>query len=162
MNIAPLAVIGWQQRGRIFMEELDILLGGQAVGTAQVSREGLYLAFRCRCHLSGEAVYRLQVRCGDRSENLGIPVPRNGTFELNTRVPAKRLGPGKMVIEAVPKKAEPEGMFVPLGAEEPFRYLRRLEEAFLQVREGQVGIILPPECPHQARPRSPQERLSER
>ena len=148
MNIAPFAVIGWQQRGRIFMEELDILLGGQAVGKTRVSREGLYLAFRCRCHLSGEVVYRLQARCGDRTENLGIPVPGNGSFELNTRVPAKRLGPGRMVIEAVPKRAELEEKFIPLSPEEPFRYLRRLETAFLQVRDGQVGIVIPPEDPY--------------
>lgn len=145
MNIAPIAVIGWQQRGRFFMEELNILLGGQAIGTARVAREGLYFCFRCRCRLSGEVVYRLQVRCGDNKENLGIPVPQNGAFELNTRIPAKKLGSGRMVVEAVPKKVEWEGVFVPLSPEEPFKYLRRLEGAFLQVRNGQVGILLPPD-----------------
>ena len=127
------------------MEELNILLGGQAIGTARVVKEGLYFSFRCRCRLSGEVVYRLQVRCGDNKENLGIPVPQNGAFELNTRIPAKKLGSGRMVVEAVPKKVEWEGVFVPLSPEEPFKYLRRLEGAFLQVRNGQVGILLPPD-----------------
>ena len=127
------------------MKECEIMLGGQAIGRAQIRREGLYLCFRCRCRLSGEVVYRLQVRQGEHTENLGIPVPQEGAFELNTRIPAKRLAPGKIQIEAVPKQVELAGMFVPLSPEEPFKYLRRLEEAFLQVRDGQVGIILPPE-----------------
>ena len=132
------------------MMELEIKLGGQAIGRAVVRREGLYWRFECRCSLSGEVVYRLRVRCGDKTENLGIPVPQNGAFELNTRIPVKKLGSGRMEMEAVPKRDKMEGQFVPLRAEEPFRYLRRLEDAFLQVRDGQVGIILPPEClpPH--------------
>ena len=132
------------------MEELEISLGGQAIGRAKVSREGLYWRFRCRCSLSGEVVCRLRVRCGDKAENLGIPVPQNGAFELNTRIPVKKLGSGRMEMEAVPKHDKMEGLFVPLRAEEPFQYLRRLEDAFLQVRDGQVGIILKPEClpPH--------------
>ena len=145
MNIAPIAVIGWQQRGRFFMEEMNITLGGQAIGTARVVREGLYYCFRCRCSLSGEVVYRLQVRCGDRIENLGIPVPQNGAFELNTRIPAKKLGSGRMVLEAVPKREPLDGRFVPLRADEPFHYLRQLEKAYLQIREGQVGILLSPD-----------------
>ena len=130
------------------MEELNILLAGQAIGKAKVCREGLYLCFRCRCQLSGDVVYRLRVSCGENTENLGIPVPQNGAFELNARIPAKRLGSGQMVLEAVPKKVEMEGKFIPLSPEEPFKYLRRLEDAFLQVRDGQVGIMLPAEHPH--------------
>lgn len=123
--------------------ELDIMLGGQAIGRAQIEKEGLYYRFSCCCNLSGEVVYRLSVRCGEKTENLGIPVPQNGRFELNTRIPVKRLGSGEMQIFAVPKHAQPEGNFVPLSPEEPFRYLKRLENAFLQVRDGQVGLVIP-------------------
>ncbi len=118
-----------------------ILLGGQAVGTAEVRREGLYYCFDCQCRLSGEIMYRLTVRCGERTENLGIPVPEGGRFVLRSRIPVKRLGEGTFLIRAEPKHAELMGKFVPLSPEEPFRYLRRLQDAFLQVRDGQVGVV---------------------
>ena len=39
---------------------------------------------------------RLFVRCGSREENLGIVVPMDGGFGLDTRIPVKRLGEGEM------------------------------------------------------------------
>ncbi len=121
---------------------MDILLGGRSIGVAQVRREGLYYCFDCRCRLSGEVLYRLTVRCGERTENLGIPVPEGGRFVLRTRIPVKRLGEGELLIRAEPKHGELGGKFIPLSPEEPFRYLRRLQDAFLQVRDGQVGIVI--------------------
>ena len=122
--------------------EYDILLGGQTVGRATVERQGLYYAFHCRCCLTGEVVYRLTVRCGERTESLGIPVPSNGQFVLDTKIPVKRLGEGEMSFLALPKHAELGGKFIPLSPEEPFRYLSRLENAFLQVRDGKVGVVV--------------------
>ena len=119
-----------------------ILLGGQSVGEALVCRQGLYVCFRCRCRLSGETVYRLTVVCGGCTENLGIPVPAGEWFCLDTRIPAKRLGEGEPVIRAVPKRAEMYGEFVPLSPEEPFAYLNRLKNAFLEERGGRLGVVL--------------------
>lgn len=122
--------------------EFDILLGGLAIGKATVTRQGLYYHFYCRCRLSGEVVYRLTVRCKENTQNLGIPVPGNGQFELQTRIPVKKLGVGVMEIRAVPKHSELGDKFIPLSPEEPFRYLRRLEDAFLRVRDGKVGVVI--------------------
>lgn len=121
----------------------DILLGGQTAGRATVVREGLYYCFDCRCDLGGETIWRIQVRCGERTEDLGIPVPEGGRFVLRRRVPVKRLGEGEMTFRVIPRQTEFRGKFIPLSPEEPFRYLRRLEDAFLQIRDGQVGVILP-------------------
>ncbi len=87
-------------------------------------------------------MYRLTVRCGEKTENLGIPVPEGSWFVLRTRIPVKKLGEGEMQIRAEPKHTDLSGKFIPLSPEEPFRYLRRLQDAFLQVRDGQVGIVL--------------------
>lgn len=121
----------------------DIDLGGQCIGKARVERQGLYYIFDCRCDLSGEVVYRLTARCGEKMENLGIPVPQNGTFVLRRKIPVKRLGEGDFTIRAVPKHFQSAERFVPLSPEEPFRYLRRLEDAILQVRDGTVGVVIP-------------------
>lgn len=122
-----------------------IFLGGQTVGQAKVRREGLYLHFSCTCRFSGEMVYKLTVSCGEHTENLGIPVPSGGQFCLQTSRPVKRLGEGKLTFCAAPRHGELTGKFIPLSPEEPFAYLNRLKSAFLQVRAGQLGVVIPDE-----------------
>lgn len=121
----------------------EIMLGGESVGQAVVRRQGLYYRFSCRCDLSGEVIYRITVTCGGKSESLGIPVPKNGEFYLDTRLAASRLGEGEPKFAAVPRRPDLGGMFVPISPEEPFRYLHRLENAFLARKDGQLGIVIP-------------------
>ena len=121
----------------------EIMLGGESVGQAVVRRQGLYYRFSCRCDLSGEVIYRITVTCGGKSESLGIPVPKNGEFYLDTRLAASRLGEGEPKFAAVPRRPDLGGMFAPISPEEPFRYLHRLENAFLARKDGQVGIVIP-------------------
>ena len=122
----------------------DILLGGQSVGTVEVSKEGLYYHFDCRCAFTGTVMYRIAVKCGETEINLGIPAPEDGKFVLRTKIPIKRVGEGELSFRAVPKHADLTQNFVPISPEEPFAYLQRLQNAFLQVREGKVGVIIPP------------------
>ena len=119
----------------------DIYLGGAVIGQAQVDKEGLYLHFCCRCRLSGEVIYQLTVTTGDRTEKLGIPVPEGGWFVLDTKIPAKRLENAPLSIGAVPRHGELSG-FIPVKPEEPFAYLARIKDAYLAVKNGQVGILL--------------------
>lgn len=121
----------------------EIMLGGCVVGEASVVTRGLYYHFDCRCHFAGEVMYRIEASCGEQAEILGIPAPENGEFVLRTKIPVKRLGQGTIQFRAIPKHGRLGGKFVPLSPEEPFRYIKRLQEAVLQVRDGKVGIILP-------------------
>ncbi len=109
----------------------DVRLGKQSVGQVVVKKVGLYYEFDCRCTLSGEILFRLAVTCGGKTEVLGILVPQNGAFVLKTRVPAKRLMPGSPAFQLVPRHSDLPEDFVPLRPEEPFRYLTRLQDAFL-------------------------------
>ena len=124
------------------MEEYEIMLGDKSVGQAFVTREGLYYRIRCRCELSGETVCRVQVRCGNRCEDLGILVPQDGEFGLETRVPVKKIGEGSLAFSVVPRHRAPEAGFIPLSPEEPFRYITRLKDAYLAKREGKTGILI--------------------
>ena len=119
-----------------------ISLGGQTVGEAAVRREGLYLRFSCRCRFSGEMIYRLMAQCGSTAVNLGIPVPEGEWFRLDTRIAAKTLGSGALTVHAIPKHGQLRGKFVPLAPEEPFAYLARMKNAFLEIRNGQTGIVI--------------------
>ena len=84
---------------------------------------------------------RLQVDCGDNGVDLGVVVPVDGGFGLDTRIPVKRLGTGQMRFLLKPKHDIKHTAFVPVYPEEPFAYIERLKEGFLARKDGQVGIV---------------------
>ena len=139
MNKIPLAAY-IAARG-IFMYQ--IFLGKEAIGTAQIEKQGLTYCIRCRCKLSGEVVYKIIAKCGEREADLGILVPENGAFRLTSRIPVKKLGAGEIAFKAVPRHVAPDGMFVPITADEPFKYLSRLENAYLERRGEVMGLRMP-------------------
>ncbi len=120
----------------------EIYMGGQAVGIAQVRREGLYYRFQCRCKLTGEIMYRITVTVGDREESLGIPIPEKGEFCLDIRIPVKRFEKGEPTFRVLPKHEPMKGHFVPICPDEPFVYLSRLKNAYLEVQKDRIGIVL--------------------
>lgn len=119
-----------------------VAFGQTTVGKVQVQRQGLYWRFTCRCQLSGDVVCRLVVRCGGKQESLGIVVPLDDGFGLDTKVPVKRIGEGKMEFALVPRHEIAMGTFVPISPEEPFAYIQRLKNAFFERRYGQAGVVL--------------------
>lgn len=125
-------------------ENYPLLLGNNPVGKVQMERRGLYYSFFCRCQLSGKVMYRLVAVCGEKRENLGTLIPREGGFGLETRVPVSHLGTGKPEFLLEPKHDLTSGKkFVPIHPEEPFAYIQRLKDSFLAVRDGQKGAMIP-------------------
>ena len=78
--------------------------------------------------------------CGDKRENLGLVVPVDGGFGLNTSLPVKRLGEGELNFSLLPKHDKPAGTFIPISPEEPFAYIERLKKSYLVRKGEQVGI----------------------
>lgn len=120
--------------------EYDILMGNEVVGTATVERQGLYYRFCCKCKISGAVMCRVTVSCNGHHENLGILIPEGNGFGLTTRLSVKKLGKGPFQFRVLPKHLKGEKEFIPVYPEEPFAYLTRLQNAFLEVRNGQTGI----------------------
>ena len=106
----------------------------------QVTRQGLYYRFVCRCKLTGEVVCRLYISCGGQQENLGVVVPSGDGFGLDTRLPVKRFREGEPSFSLIPKHEMVSGQFVPIVPEEPFAYIERLKTSFLVRKYGQLGI----------------------
>ena len=121
----------------------DVFLGNGAVGKAYVDSQGLYYRFRCRCQVAGGSICALAVRCGEEEIHLGILVPGGDAFVLETKVAAKRFPKGVFRFLLVPKHRRLEGKFVPISPQEPFAYLSRLKHAYLQKRDGRVGVVIP-------------------
>ena len=108
----------------------------------QVTRQGLYYRFLCRCHLTGEVVCRLYITCGGQQESLGVVVPEGDGFGLDTRLPVKRFREEEPSFTLIPKHEASSARFVPITPEEPFAYIERLKTSFLVKKYGQIGILL--------------------
>lgn len=119
-----------------------VYFGKKPSGKVNVIRQGLYYHFRCRCHLSGDVVCRLVITCGSQQENLGIVVPMDGGFGLDTKLPVKRFSSEEPVFSLLPKTVSAEGNFVPIYPDEPFAYIEHLKNAFLVRKYGQAGILV--------------------
>ena len=128
----------------------DVLLRGKATGTAEVTEQGLYCHIRCRCSPEKKEVYRLWVRCGQSQLRLGILVPEGDRMVLETRIPAKKLtGEGlEFYLESASTQSNTAGkenmklQYVPIYPDEPFAYLTRLKNAYLEIRSGKPGLVL--------------------
>ena len=134
-------------RGALLMEgTYGVYFGTKLAGKVQVRRQGLYYRFACRCRLNGEVVCRLRVTCGGRWENLGVVVPVDGGFGLETSLPVKSLGEGEPEFSLVPKHELPGGAMSAIYPEEPFSYIARFRRDFLDRQCRRTGIRLPEHC----------------
>jgi hypothetical protein len=118
----------------------EVISGGQAVGSVTVSRQGLYYHFSCRCRISGEIMFRLIMEIEGISRDLGILVPIDGQFGLNTWVSMKSQGKEKPSFLLRPKREALDGILVRICPEEPFSYLTKLESAYLVRKNGEMMV----------------------
>lgn len=119
----------------------SVSLNGKQVGKTEVCRHGLYYQFSCRCQINSDNIYRLMVCCEGKEENLGVLIPTDGSFLINTKVPVKRLGEGEFSFYLKSKQAEnPTAIFIPISPEEPFSYIAKLKDSFLEQKNDQLGI----------------------
>ena len=130
--------------------QYSIFSGDEEIGKAQVQRQGLYYHIRCRCRLTGEVRYKLLVSCGENTADLGLCVPQETDFGVDTKIPIKRLGEGSMSFHLVPKHMR--GIFVPVSSDKPFDYICQLENARLAKCNGVVGVILDDDQNSRVRP----------
>ena len=120
----------------------DVTLGNQVMGYVLVRRQGLYWSFDCYCRLCGDVMYDLVVIADTSSERLGLLSPQNGCFCLSAKLPVKRLGQGIPRFALYPRHADIKGQILWVDPDEPFRYLHRLEDAYLVTERGKTGIVL--------------------
>ena len=113
-----------------------VWMGKEPVGQATVERQGLYYCFRCRCQLLSEVMCRVTVSCGGINESLGILVPAGKDYCLTKRIPIKSLPLETPEFWIAPKLPQRKEIFVDIYPEEPFRYIRKLENAYLDRQRG--------------------------
>lgn len=116
----------------------EVFWDRQPVGTACVTREGLYYRFRCECRFPDKRGYRLRVCCGSKTLDLGLCVPEGNLFTLSKRIPIKQVGDGEMSFQAM--RNIQKASFSPVEENLPFSGIPILQYARLAVNNGQVGI----------------------
>lgn len=120
-------------------EVYEVYYGGTPAGKIQLLRQGLYVRLICRCQLPTQEVCRLFVDFGDRRESLGVVVPEGDGFLLDKKIPAKRLREGSLRFVLSAGGGKKQGGYDPIWPEEPYWYIHRLKNAFLQSEHGKVG-----------------------
>ena len=120
----------------------DVRLGDRLVGQVEVEQLGLYYRFSCRCRIPGGQVHRLGVSCGGGYQDLGVCVPMGTEFGLQRKLPCKQFLAGRPEFLLHIGHQRPGRIFVPVYPEEPFSYLSRLKDAFMEIRDGQIGVVL--------------------
>ena len=118
----------------------EIKQGSAVIGQARVERQGLYYRIVCQCRPKETGMHRLTVCCGGKQEDLGTLIPMDGQFGLEKRIPVKRLGEGTPEFLLMCKNAVRKVNFAPVYPEEPFAYMTRLKNAYLERKEGQLGL----------------------
>lgn len=72
-------------------EIYSVNLEQKEIGSARISREGLYCRVNCICQMQEERLYILYVKGAEETLRLGILVPKDGKLCLDTKLPAKRF-----------------------------------------------------------------------
>ena len=112
-----------------------VTLASEPVGKVFVNKQGLYYRFQCRCCLTGTVMYRVLACWDEHHQDLGILVPMEGDFGLDTRLPAKHFVQLPRRFIAVPRHGRFVGNLEPLSPKEPFAYINSMYAQLLQRRE---------------------------
>lgn len=118
----------------------EVFFGKELVGKVQLLREGLYYRVICRCEVSGKQIYRLFAQVGAQKLNLGVLIPDGNGLYLSKKIPVKRFNCEIPVFTISSGCLVHQEVFVPIRPEEPFLYIDRLKNSFLQTESGKIGI----------------------
>ncbi len=127
-------------------ENYPVCMAGVPVGTARVVRRGLYYVFSCRCDLRRQALCELVLQAEKGETCLGILIPMDGRFGLETSraVSSCNLGCHPSFLVRLREENLP-GRFIPVEPDRPFAYFAQLADLRMAEHDGQLGVLLPPE-----------------
>lgn len=123
------------------MQEYQILMGNDVVGTACIETLGLYTHIICRCHFPRNNIYRIRAKYGSNEIDLGVCIPNGDSYVVKGKVATKRLNSSIPSFFAY-TQVKHNSLFVSLNPEIKFEYFANLTEATFHVQEGKRGIIL--------------------
>ena len=124
--------------------QYEVQLNGQRVGSAAVSRQGLYYRIQFHCRLPDDQIYCLKVSCRERITDLGTCIPVRNGFAVNTSVSVKQIGEGELSFFVERRYEDRQETFYEVRADKPFAYIRKLQQARLRRKGDIVGVVFIP------------------
>lgn len=125
--------------------QYDVHMENLRVGTVQLMEEGLYCRIRCTCRFAKQELYDLWAQTDHGNEKLGLLIPAGSQYEIEMKIPKKRLGQGNVGFFAVPRNPKPDGIFVKLDPSAPFARIKDLPNGRFARCNGEAGILFPEE-----------------
>ncbi len=120
------------------MQVYDVFLFDRPIGTAKVTRTGLYYNITCKCHIC-ESVYKLYADSEKGTVLIGVFYPNDGWYEINKRISVKSLGMDIHTFRVNPLNEEQDS-FYEISEDQPFPHLPQIEKACLVIKNGRLGI----------------------
>ena len=119
----------------------ELISEGRVAGSVTVGRKGLYYHIHCSCFPAEEDMFRLIMEVGENMYDLGILIPANNSFMLQTRIPVKSICEGSVNFRLEQQRSHKQSHGLSISPEEPFRYLSRLERAYLTMHNKEIKIM---------------------
>ena len=119
-------------------KEYPITAEGKNIGTAYITTQGLYYEVRCICKMQ-RSVLHIEADCGDRRENIGVCVPKDGKMVISTKISQKKLSG----LIGFTVRSQAKDTWIPLNTMKPIPFLYRITEARFAVRNGEPGLLMP-------------------
>lgn len=137
----------------------QIIHNDSIVGSAEMTREGLFYRICCTCKITEEGIHRIKVCDGEDEVDLGICVPRDDVFGLTSRVPVKAFKGECPVFHLIKqgqnKTKTEEKEKIPVASGKPFPSIEQLENAYFMNCGGNPAIVIDPVPDQQGSDQSP-------
>ena len=142
MNETPPALHSLAAGGVILNNYADVHLDHKTVGTANIKRNGLYYQIHCRCNVPDDRVYRLMAKCDGRSVDLGVCVPFEDGFGVDTMVSVKKIGTDSISFYLTDRKESSDEKFIQIKEGEPFDGTEHLMNSRFEMRGNAPGLVI--------------------
>jgi hypothetical protein len=128
-------------RGCSLLPGYQVTLSSVPAGTVDVTEEGLYLRFRCRCKAPKGRIYRLFACCNDWSYDLGILIPDGEFFVTDKKLPKKTFPLCDFRFMMLEKLENPNNIEM-INPDKPCNLLRYLHRAHLEIKGEEYYIVV--------------------
>jgi len=126
--------------GVLVNKTYSITYDGGPIGTAELTREGLFYRIWCKCNSPQGERFRVKIINGEHSEDLGLCARSKGSLTLLKRLHVKHLeGVPRFLLIADDEVDNPS--FVAIERDSQFSCFEKLECARLSVQNGKIGFV---------------------
>lgn len=123
------------------MKQYDVFMSGKIIGNVNVTKEGLYYVFRCRCDLPDAEIFRLIAENGEHVTDFGVLMPGKEGYTLLKKIPVKKFGVEPLSFRVTSQKQHTYES-IPVYENRPFEFISKLTGARMHFDKGNYYILL--------------------